>query len=226
MAGQIIVVSGTSGAGKSTTCEQYAKQSQDFWLLYGIDHFLAGTYPSKFGHHGPLASSGIQAVPLDSSQPDGPLRWEISDHGWRAFRTLHEWAAAASRQGCNIILDHLAMIDPPLLQDLIWRTEGLPVLFVNLKPPYEVLMERVTQRKMDKKLPDLDTSAREAMRIVVERLNRLRPWFYEAIYANDCHDLEIDTAQHDTPSVCAKIEARLAAGPGTAFEELRRRYPR
>ena len=30
---------------------------------------------------------------------------------------------------------------------------GLPVLFVSLKPPFDVLMERVAQRKMDKKSP-------------------------------------------------------------------------
>ena len=30
---------------------------------------------------------------------------------------------------------------------------GLPALLVTLKPPYEVLMERVAQRQMTKKLP-------------------------------------------------------------------------
>jgi chloramphenicol 3-O-phosphotransferase len=221
--GQIIIVSGTSGSGKSTACELFAKRSNEFWLLYGIDHFMAGSMPSKFSHHGPRSAEGVYAHAVDESKPDGPLRWSFGEQGQRAFSTLHEWVAAASRQGCNIILDHLMMIDPPVLQDAIWRLEGLPVLFVSLKPPYEVLEQRVATRKMGGKGPAL---SEEATRRIVDRLNRLRPWFYEAVYANDCYDLEIDTSEHAPEVVCDLIERRFAAGPGTAFEQLRTRYPR
>jgi chloramphenicol 3-O-phosphotransferase len=226
LAGQIIIVSGTSGAGKSTACELWVKRSREFYLLYGIDHFLAGTFPAQFGHHGARASEGIYAHPVNANDPDGPLRWSFGEKGWQAFHTLHEWVAAASRQGCNIVLDHLMMTDPPILQDCIWRLQGLPVLLVSLKPPYEALMERVTQRKMDKKVPAVDIYGTEGLKRAVERLNRLRPWFYETVYANDCTDLEIDTVQNDPESVCALIEQRLAEGPGTAFEKLRNRYPK
>jgi chloramphenicol 3-O-phosphotransferase len=117
--GQIIIVSGTSGSGKSTTCELFAQRSEDFWLLYGIDSFMAATFPAKFSHHGPRAGEGVYAHLADELRPDGPLRWSFADNGERAFRTLHEWVAAASRQGCNIIVDHLMMVDPPVLQDAI-----------------------------------------------------------------------------------------------------------
>ena len=209
--GQIIIVNGTSGSGKSTTCELLAKKSQDFWLLYGIDHFMAGTLPAQFGHHGPRSREGIYAHPVDEANPGGPLRWSFGPYGTRAFATLHEWVASASRQGCNIILDHLMMIDPP-------------VLLVTLKPPYEVLQQRIAQRKYDKKLPT-DILGEDAVRIITDRLDRLRPWFYEAVYANDCSDLEIDTEAHGPEAVRTMIEQRLAAGPGTAFETLRARYP-
>lgn len=224
MAGQIIIVSGTSGSGKSTTCELFTKRSDDFWLLYGIDHFMAATFPAKFSHHGLRAHEGVYAHLVDESQPGGPLRWSFGKNGERAFRTLHEWVAAASRQDCNIIIDHLMMIDPPVLQDAIWRLQGLPVLFVVLQPPYEVLEQRVSTRKMGQKTPS-DLSD-EAVRRIRDRLHRLRPWFYEAVYANECCDLQIDTVQHAPEDVCALIERRLAAGPGTAFEQLRARYAR
>jgi chloramphenicol 3-O-phosphotransferase len=225
MAGQIVIVSGTSGAGKSTACELLAKRSKDFWLLYGIDHFMAGTFPAQFGHHGPHSHEGVYAHPVDPAQPDGALRWSFGEHGTRAFRTLHEWAAAASRQGCNILLDHLMMIDPPILQDCIWRLQGLPVLFVSLQPPFEVLMQRIANRKMTKRMPT-DLLGEDAMKRIVDRLDRLRPWFYEAVYANDCYDLIIDTVEHSPEAVCALIEQRLAQGPGTAFQQLRARYPK
>lgn len=222
--GQIIIVNGTSGSGKSTTCELLAKQSKDFWLLYGIDHFLAGTLPAQFGHHGPRAREGIYAHPVDEQNPGGPLRWSFGPYGTRAFASLHEWVASASRQGCNIILDHLMMTDPPVLQDAIWRMESLPVLLVTLKPPFEVLQQRLAQRKYDKKLPT-DILGEDAVRIITDRLDRLRPWFYDSVYANDVSDLEIDTAAHGPEAVRAMIEQRLAQGPGTAFETLRARYP-
>jgi chloramphenicol 3-O-phosphotransferase len=225
LAGQIIIVSGTSGSGKSTTCEQFAKRSDDFWLLYGIDHFMSATFPAKFGHHGPRSREGIYAHPIDEDHSNGPLRWSFGEHGTRAFHALHEWIAAASRAGCNIVLDHLLTTDPPLLQDCIWRLKDLPVLFVSLKPPFEVLQQRVANRKMDKKLPTDVLDPNDVMRIVIDRLNRLRPWFYEAVYANDCCDLQIDTNDHSPDAVCELIERRLTRGPGTAFETLRGRYP-
>jgi chloramphenicol 3-O-phosphotransferase len=224
VAGQIIIVSGTSGSGKSTTCELFVKRADDFWLLYGIDHFMAGSFPAKFGHHGPRRDEGVYAEPIDESEPEGTLRWRFADNGMRAFNALHEGIAAASRAGCNIILDHLMMIDPPVLQDCIWRLNGLPVLLVSLKPPFEVLMERVANRQMDKPIPT-DILGDDAVRIIVDRLERLRPWFYDAVYANTVYDLEIDTTQNDPNAVCALIEQRLAEGPGTAFAALREHYP-
>jgi chloramphenicol 3-O-phosphotransferase len=223
--GQIVIVNGTSGSGKSTTAELFQQRSDDYWLLYGIDHFLAGTQPAKFGHHGPRAREGIYAEPADPADPDGPLRWSFGPKGVRAFAALHEWIAAASRQGCNIVFDHLLMTDTPVLADCAWRLAGLPVLLVTLKPPFAVLERRVAERQMDKKLP-VEILGEDAARKIIDRLTRLRPWFYQAVYANDIADLTIDTAVHGVEEVCAMIETRLAEGPGTAFERLREKYPR
>lgn len=219
--GQIIVVNGTSGSGKSTTCERWVQQADDFWLLYGIDHFMAGTFPAAFGHHGPQAELGVQAVPIDPADPDGPLKWRFGPHGMAAFAALAEWTAAASRAGNNIVLDHLLFSDPPVLQDLARRLEGLPALLVTLKPPFEVLERRVAERAMTKKLP-VEVLGEDAAAKIVDRLNRLRKWFTEAVYANDISDLVIDTSVHGPDEVVALIKARLAEGPGTAFETTRR----
>ena len=50
---RIVFANEKGGTGKSTTAELFQKRSEDYWLLYGIDHFLAQTQPAKFGHHGP-----------------------------------------------------------------------------------------------------------------------------------------------------------------------------
>lgn len=223
--GQIIIVNGTSGSGKSTACELFARQAEDYWLLYGIDHFTANTMPARFGHHGPMAGEGIHADPLDPARPDGPLRWQFGPKGVQTFRVFHEWIAAASRQGLNIIVDHLLMSDPPVLQDIVWRLEGLPVLIVTLKPPFEVLEQRIMQRVFDKKVPT-HLLGEDAVARMNDRLNRLRPWFYEEIYRNPVTDIEIDTSLHDPAEVCAMISARLAKGPGDAAARLRASHAR
>ncbi len=222
--GQIVVVNGTSGSGKSTTCELFQKRQDGYWLLYGIDHFTAGTLPAKYGHHGPLAAEGISAVPVDPSNPDGPLRWQFAPHAMNAFAVLHEWMAAVSRQGLNVIFDHLLMSDPPVLQDLVRRTAGLPVLLVTLKPPFEVLERRVAERRMDKKIPT-ELLGEDAAHKIIDRLTRLRPWFYEEVYRNQVADLLLDTQDLAPEQVCDAIEARLRQGPATAFDRLRQNFP-
>lgn len=224
MPGQIIIVSGTSGSGKSTSCELFARRSDDFWLLYGIDHFMGATFPRKFGHHGERCREGIYADPVAKSDPDGALRWRFSEMGMKAFSVFHQWIAAASREGCNIILDHLMMMDPPILQDCIWRLKDLPVLFVSLKPPYEVLMERIARREIGNRFATSSYSSEQAQKSK-QRLDQLRPWFYDAVYANECCDIEIDTVKYQPEEVCNLIEQRLSEGPGTAFGQLRERYP-
>jgi chloramphenicol 3-O-phosphotransferase len=223
--GRILILNGTSGSGKSSTAELFAKQSEDFWLLYGIDHFLANTYPAKFGHHGPRAREGIYAHPRDPAERDGALRWSFGEYGAKSFGLMHDWIAAASRAGCNIVFDHLLMSDPPVIQDLAWKLEGLPALLVTLKPPFEVLERRVAERAMDKKLP-IDILGEDAARIIIDRLTRLRPFYYDEIYRNEICDIEIDSDANGLEEVVALIEARLAKGPGTAFEQLRKKFPR
>lgn len=223
--GQIVIVNGTSGSGKSTTCEVFQREADDYWMLYGIDHFIAGTLPAKYGHHGPLAHQGIEAVPVDPADPDGPLKWQFHERGVRAFAAFHEWIASASRTGNNIVFDHLLMTDTPVLPDIAWRLEGLPVLLVTLKPPVDVLERRVAERKMDKKMPT-DILGEDTVRKIIDRLNRLRSWFTDSVYANPIADLVIDTSVHGPEAVTAMIRDRLTQGPGTAFDELRKAYPR
>lgn len=225
MAGQILIVNGTSGSGKSSTCEAFVQQADEFWLLYGIDHFIAGTFPARFGHHGPRAAEGFEAVPLDPGNPDGPVRWRYGEMGTRAFGAMHEWIASASREGCNIVFDHILTRDPPVLQDLAWRLEGLPALLVTLRPPIDVLERRVAERAMTKKLP-VEVLGEDAVAKIVARLNRLRPWFYDEVYGNDVADLVIDTSAQGIDETVALIQARLAEGPGTAFRRLREHYPK
>ena len=146
--------------------------------------------------------------------------------GWPAVRALHEMIAAAARSGQNMVVDHLMFVDPPILQDCIWALHDVPVLFVNLKPPREVLAQRITQREIVLPAPLIEAAGgMDGIAALGAELAALVPWFYDHTYANDCYDLTIDSSMLDPDAVCALIEQRLAAGPGTAFAALRQRYP-
>lgn len=223
MTGQIIIVNGTSGSGKTTACELFARQAADFWLVYGIDHFMGSTFPRAFGHGGERCREGIYAHPVDADDPDGDLRWSITEQGMRAFGVFHEWIATAARQGCNIIVDHLLIADPPILQDCVRRLAGLPVWIVTLKPDYDVLVERIEGRAIGKRFANSNLDS-EQVRQSKQRLRRLRPWFYQSIYANTICDLEIDTVQHGPEAVCDMIRERLSSGAGEAIRALAQRH--
>jgi chloramphenicol 3-O-phosphotransferase len=114
-----------------------------------------------------------------------------------------------------------------VLQDCIWRMEDAPVLFVNLRPSFEVLEKRITEREIE--LPPQMVEALggpDGVERLGEQLAAARPWFYEHAYANDIYDLEIDSTSLSPDEVCERIEARLAKGPGTAFARLREIYPK
>lgn len=223
MAGRILIVNGTSGSGKTTTCERFVATADECWLYYGVDHFLGQTFPRAYGHRGPRAAEGYEAVPENPADPNGPLRWRLGPLGERAFALFHEWLATAARMGFNLVADHLLLADPPILQDCVRRLAGLPVWIVTLKPPFAVLEARIAERDIANRFGPGHLSAEEAAR-ARDRLERLRPWFYRAVYENPISDLVVDTAREDPDAVCARIRARLAAGPGTALAELARRY--
>lgn len=225
MNGQIVIVSGPQGAGKSTTCRNFARRAQKPYLMLGADLLMGSMMPAKFSMHTKVSKDGVFVAPVDPANPDGPIRMVCGDFAWEAVRALHEMIAVASRRGLNVVVDHIMFLDPPVLQDCIWALEGLPVLFVGLKPDRDAVVERVLGREI-KVPPDFAESIGEdAAAKVASNARRLMPWFIDAVNRNDCFDLAIDSVKYSPDEVCEKIEKRLAQGPGTAFDMLRARYP-
>lgn len=216
MAGQIIIVSGTSGAGKTTTCSTFARRAGEPYLTFGMDLLVGTLFPAKYTMFGEKKDEGYTPTHY------GPM-------AMTALKAMHEMVAAASRVGQNLVVDHLMFVDPPVLQDCIWRLVDVPVLFVNLKPSPEVLEKRLKERRIDV-IPApiqeaMDSAGPEILKVLGEELAAATPWFYEHAYANDCYDLELDSSAMSADELCERIEARLTEGPGTAFAALRERYP-
>ena len=214
MAGQIVIVSGTSGSGKTTTCATFARRAAQCYLQLGMDLTVGTILPGQYTIFGHKKEEGYQPTAY------GPVCM-------KSLEAMHAMIAAASRVGQAMVVDHLMFVDPPVLQDCVWRMADVPVLFVNLRPSFEVLEKRITEREIE--LPPQMVEALggpDGVALLAEQLAAVRPWFYEHAYANDIYDLEIDSSLLSPDGVCERIEARLAQGPGTAFARLREIYPK
>jgi chloramphenicol 3-O-phosphotransferase len=217
MKGQIVLVTGTSGSGKTTTCATFARRAAEPYLMFGLDLLVGTLFPAKYTMFGEQRQEGYSPTQY------GPMCM-------KAHQAMHEMVAAASRVGQNIVVDHLMFIDPPVLQDCIWRMTDLPVLFVCLKPVPDVLRQRVRDRQIEFIPPPVkEAMARvgpHLLKEMGEELEAATSWLYEHTYANDCYDLMVDSSAMSATAICEVIEQRLTHGPGTAFATLRERYPR
>jgi chloramphenicol 3-O-phosphotransferase len=217
MNGQIVLINGTSGSGKTTTCATFARRAEQPYLMFGMDLLVGTLVPARYTMFGSMKEQGYQPTAY------GPVCMN-------ALSAMHAMVAAASRSGQNMVVDHLMFLDPPVLQDAIWRMADVPVLFVNLKPSLEVLEERVKGRVITV-IPEpiqeaMASAGPEILKALGDELSAATPWFYEHAYANEIYDLELDSSAMTPDEVCERIEERLRDGPGTAFAKLRERHLR
>ena len=225
MAGQIIIISGSAGTGKTTTCNTFADRADDSYFMFGFDLFSC-MMPATYTTFGKRAKEGIFHYRDEPDNPESQLKTGFGPLGWRALKAFHEMIAAASRAGQNIVVDHqLLAIDPPVLQQCIWCLRDLPVFFVGLKPPKDVCHDRIANRERDYPETMVRELGEGAVERMVQELHEITPWYYEINNQHDYYDLICDTSAMNPEEICEQIEASLAQGPGTAFETLRERYP-
>lgn len=224
--GTVLLITGTTGAGKSTTCAAWASYSEAPYLIFGFDLLVGTLFPTKYTLFGAKAAEGYHHYLVDPNDPDGLQACGLGQMAWKATQALHEMIAAAARIGQNIVADHHLFTDPPVLQDIVWRLEGVPAVLVSLRPPYEVLLERVNGRKIELPPQFIEAAGPDAAQAMAKSLTAASPWFFEADYANDINDLVIDSSAWSPQQICEQIQRRLDEGPGTALAELRKRYPK
>lgn len=218
--GQIIIVTGATGSGKSTTCQKFVAMADELWLHFGADLFLGRVVPRQYVDGGPRCHEGVHMAPDDPGDPRGPAHLALGRYGAAMIRTMHEMLAAASRAGQDLIVDHVTTMDPPLLQDCVARLSGLPVLFVALRPSDAQRERRIDQRSahMDKAL-DAEQSRRAN-----DATKRVSKYMARQIFGHDSFDLVIDNSAMSPREVVDAIRTRLDQGPGHAFTKLAQRF--
>jgi chloramphenicol 3-O phosphotransferase len=193
--GQIVILNGTPRAGKSSIAGVIQETFPGPWMKLGVDTVKEAMTPARY-------QPGIGLRPGEPSHPVAPLVPVF-------YAALYESIAAHSRLGLNVVAD-TGHHDAGILADCARRLAGLPALFVGVRCPLEVILERrrATWGAGAAGSPEDPVPA------------PVLAWQRE-VHVPGIYDLEVDTSLL-TPEECANaISGRLSDGPPpTAFRRL------
>jgi chloramphenicol 3-O phosphotransferase len=195
--GQIVILNGAPRSGKSSIAAAIQNTFEGIWMNLGVDRFKAMT-PDRY-------QPGIGLRP-------GGERPDLEPHIVVLYRAMYESIAAHSRLGLNVVVDvghHDAYSVPRgILPGCARRLAGLPVLFVGVRCPLDVIMER------RRATWGAGNAAEGSVPQPVQR------WQW-AVHEPGIYDLEVDTSTL-SPEACAQLICfRLEKGPPpSAFQRL------
>ena len=215
--GNVVLLNGTSSAGKSSIATALQEIMETPYLHTGIDHFLPRLPPTCFA-----VSDGVDPAATDyfllvyrgggstrtvtaraegvAVYGDGTLaEVRIGPGGLRLLAGMYRGIAALAEAGVDVIVDDV-IHDRRVLAAAVEALRDVPVLFVGLRVPLEVAERR--ERERGNHGPGGAAA------------------FYDLVHAHGVYDLELDTAAD--PMGCAlRIKSALHDGrPRRAFREL------
>ncbi|MEV0843304.1 chloramphenicol phosphotransferase [Actinocatenispora sera] len=195
--GRIVILNGPPRSGKSSIAAAIQDRFAGVWMNLGVD---------RFKHMAPERWQPAIGLRPGAERPDlEPLIVTLYD-------AMYESIAAHSRLGLNVVVDavHHDSYSVPrnILSRCARRLHGLPVFFVGVRCPREVLLQR-----------------RRATwgGVGYQRLGSVADpvgLWQRAVHDPGHYDLEVDTSV-SSPAECADlIERRIEEGPGSAFPRL------
>jgi chloramphenicol 3-O phosphotransferase len=196
--GQIVILNGTPRSGKTSIARALVEQAPGDWINVGVDGVI-----ERLPRH---LRPGIGLRP-------GAERPDLEDAVVALYLELYASVAADAAAGVNVVVDvgHHDHYSRPLriLPQCARRLSGLPVLFVGVRCPVEVIWQRREQTWRQPR-----RSARPELVAAVDL-------WQHAVHAGLAYDLEVRTDRW-SPERCAEaIATRLASGPpGSAFASL------
>lgn len=139
----IILLNGTSSAGKTTVARVLQEKHPDVLLLYGVDTMVQTVFPAKCD----FPPFDEQAIKLTISELDGrpQAKLEVSSYMYPVYKAAIRFYKMLSEQGYNLIVDEVlfdANRVTPYFEILAEET----VYFIAVKPEKEVVVRREKAR--------------------------------------------------------------------------------
>lgn len=200
MSGRIVILNGTPRAGKSSIARAVVAEVPGRWVNLGVDAMNAA-----------LPKEMLPGIGL---RPGGE-RPDLEPAVVGLYAEFYDEIAKRAATGDDIVVDvgHHDWYSRPLgiLQSSAQQLSGLPVLFVGVRCPIEMIMARRNAN------PQHAFGVYVAGDGVPEPVRR----WQEAVHQPGIYDLEVDTSVM-TPEQCAEaIAAALALPPRpSAFERI------
>jgi chloramphenicol 3-O phosphotransferase len=192
--GRIVILNGVPRSGKTTIAGALQRRGPGVWVNLGVDASIHST-PEHL-------RPGIGLRP-------GGERPDLEDLVVALYAALFESVAAHARLGLDVVVDvglHESYSGPRhIRRDSARRLAGLPVLFVGVRCPLDVIWQR-RQESWGQRRRDADPE-------LVAAVQRWQEAVHQVTY-----DLEVDTSA-SSPVECADLIAgRIGEGaPGVAF---------
>ena len=199
--GQIVILNGAPRSGKSSIVSVIQETFDGPWMNLGVDVFVREVTPKRY-------RPGMGLRPGEEGHELAPLVPVF-------FAALYDSIAAHSRSGLNVVVD-VGHHDATILADSARRLAGLPVLFVGVRCPIEIVMQRRNSGQIGREGQYAVGSETDAMPVPppVERWQR-------EVHIPGIYDVEIDTSILSPEQCAAVIRRRLDDGPPpSAFRRL------
>ena len=197
--GQIVILNGAPRSGKSSIVAAIQETFDGPWMNLGVDVFVREITPKRY-------RPGLGLRPGEEDHSLAPLVPTF-------YAAMYESIAAHSRAGLNVVVD-VAHYDTRILADSARRLAGLPVLFVGVRCPIEVIMDRRNAGQVGREGQYATGLQGEPTPAPVLRWQR-------DVHHPGIYDLEVDTSLLSPEESAAVIRRRLADGPPpSAFRRL------
>ena len=147
---RIVVLNGAPSSGKTTISSAFRDERAsvgDFWLLTGIDDYLAklpAEWRSVGGRGGSYAVDGIRFEDVE-----GDVHVSVGSVGRLLLRGYQASVAAAGRTGLNVMVDEV-VVDRTSWEDWGIALAGLDVVWVGIRCAAELAEERNRARGDDR----------------------------------------------------------------------------
>ena len=197
-AGQLIVVNGTSSAGKTTFCEALQDALPEPYLLTGYDAFWA-SMPARYFPWETHEEDGIRYVTgVQAGRPSTTL--QLGPVGQRTVSGGHHAVAALLASGHNVIAAVL-FVHPDWFAEARRLWTPFAPLWIALKPPLAVSEEW--------------EAGREAT--LAGRPTGLARGLFAAVHAHGPPDLELDSSRRSADELAQAVVAWLGRGRPQPF---------